>query len=82
MAVCDDASVETLTTVEAYEAMREFLRQFANRIPAGTAERSEFELLLAWTEFGSDGQTGDPAQWHDWEGAVERVLSRRSDPRP
>ena len=64
----------TLTTREAFEAMRCFLAQFNEREPP--ERRETIELLLSWTEIEADGGTSDPAQWHDWEEAVAMAISR------
>lgn len=59
--------------VEAYEAMRDI---FAEELEAGGGqERSgpDFRDLVSWTERMPDGQTSDPAQWHDWLGSVARA---------
>ena len=58
----------TLTSVEAFEAMRLFLAQFNQREPPQRRETLFF--LLGWTAIQDDGMTSDPAQWHDWEKAV------------
>jgi hypothetical protein len=65
---------ELLTTRQAFEAMRLFLAQFNEREP--TDHRLAIELLLAWTEIEADGMTSDPAQWSDWEAAVEAARAR------
>jgi len=66
--------MESLTTIEAFEAMRSFVAQFASREPEGN--RLAFQLLLVWTEIDSDEQTSDPAQWHDWLRSVTEARSR------
>jgi len=61
-----------ITVRQAFEAMRLFLEQFNEREPN---ERKEtIEQLLRWTEIEADGDSSDPAQWHDWIGAVRTVL--------
>lgn len=66
--------MEPLTTMEAFEAMRSFVAQFASREPEGN--REAFRFLLVWTEMEPDGQTSDPAQWHDWVGSVAEARAR------
>jgi hypothetical protein len=66
--------VETLTVLEAFEAMRSFVAQFAGREPADS--RAAFQQLLVWTEIEKDGITSDPAQWHDWLRSVADARSR------
>lgn len=53
--------------------MRRFVRQFSEREPAEHRER--FANLLRWTEIERDGITSDPAQWPDWEAAVDATLA-------
>lgn len=65
--------------VEAFEAMRSFVAQFAAREPAEFQER--FRSLLQWTELQSDGLTADPAQWDDWVRSVAETRSRLADGR-
>lgn len=62
-----------LTTRQAYEAMRIFVNQFAQREPE--QHRPRFEQLIRWTRVDSDGITVDPAQWEDWETAVQAALA-------
>ena len=69
--------METLTLVEAFEAMRSFVAQFASREPAEFRER--FRQLLRWTEIEADGGTFDPAQWFDWVRAADDARSRLAD---
>ena len=58
----------TLTSVEAFEAMRLFLAQFNQREPPQRRETLSF--VLGWTAIQEDGITSDPAQWQDWEEAI------------
>ena len=60
--------------LEAYEAMRSFVRQFAEREPDPHRER--FDELLRWTERQEDGITADPAQWPDWLRSIADARSR------
>jgi hypothetical protein len=66
--------METLTTREAFEAMRSYLQQFNEREPPH--RREPIELLLQWTEVQADGTTSDPAQWDDWLNAVTDARQR------
>jgi hypothetical protein len=63
----------TLTSRQAFEAMRTFLEQFNEREPPD--RRQTLDQLLDWTTVDSDGVTSDPAQWSDWERAVASVLA-------
>lgn len=72
--------METLTAVEAFEAMRSFVAQFAEREPE--ASRDRFRFLLSWTEREADGATSDPAQWDDWVRAIDEARSRMAEGRP
>lgn len=58
----------TLSSREAFEAMRLFLAQFNEREP--DSRRETIFFILGWTQIQSDGGTSDPAQWADWEKAV------------
>jgi len=62
-----------LTLQQAFEAMRHFLEQFNEREPDDRKET--IGQLIRWTEIEADGGTADPAQWHDWIGAVRAVLA-------
>jgi hypothetical protein len=62
----------TLSSRQAFEAMRRFLEQFNEREPP--ERRETIEMLLGWTEIQDDGITADPAQWSDWEQAVASVI--------
>lgn len=67
---------ETLTTTEAFEAMRSFLVQFNDR--EAPENREVIDLLLSWTEIQADGLTSDPAQWDDWRRSIDDARSRLS----
>jgi len=71
-----------LTIEQAFEAMRTFLAQFNEREPPERRETILF--LLQWTvrSAHADGMTSDPAQWADWEAAVDRVLAGYVEPFP
>jgi hypothetical protein len=68
---------QKLTALQGFEAMRRFVQQFSQREPAEHRER--FEQLLRWTEIEPDGITVDPAQWADWQAAVDETLSAESE---
>ena len=63
-----DEMSESLTSREAFEAMRLFLAQFNEREPENRRETILF--LLSWTQIEDDCGTSDPAQWYDWQRAV------------
>ena len=69
-----------ITLGEAFEVMRSFLAQFNLREPAD--RRVTIDQLLRWTSRTGerDGMPHDPAQWPDWEAAVERVLRGDTEP--
>jgi hypothetical protein len=60
---------EGMTEREAFVAMREFLSEWSSDVVPKEGETDVFDLL-SWTEWEPDGGTSDPAQWHDWLGAV------------
>lgn len=66
--------MEKLTSVEAFEAMRSFVAQFAARVPV--EGREPFRELLRWSGIEADSATSDPAQWHDWERSVTEARLR------
>ena len=68
--------MESLTTKEAFEAMRSFVAQFAERVPEEA--REPFRDLLRWSEIDDDGVTFDPAQWDDWQKAATEARNRLS----
>jgi hypothetical protein len=76
---CHAEAMETLTTVEAFEAMRSFEAQFARREPEASRER--FAFLLSWTEREGDLATADPAQWDDWLKSVADARTRIAEDR-
>lgn len=59
---------------DAFDAMREFLGEWSSHVVAADGEVDVFDLLT-WTEWEPDGGTSDPAQWHDWLGAVAAANS-------
>jgi hypothetical protein len=65
----------TLTSREAFEAMRIFLAQFNEREPA--SQRETIYSILAWTQVDDDGIPADPAQGADWERAVADAKAGR-----
>jgi hypothetical protein len=73
---------KTLTMDQAFEAMRIFLARFNEREPPDRRETITF--LLQWTDRSThaDGMTSDPAQWADWEAAVDRALAGNVEPFP
>jgi hypothetical protein len=60
---------EKLTDEEAFQAMRDFLWQFARR--AG----DDLITLLGDIEPLADGQPTDPAAWDDWLESARRIRS-------
>ena len=57
----------------AFEAMSLFLNQFAQR--AG----DDLLTLLSDITLDEDGNTFDPAAWHDWIQCVEEAVRRRKE---
>jgi hypothetical protein len=56
---------------EAFAAMTQFLREFADRTNGG-----HFPTLLSDIEIEDDGVTSDPAAWDDWIRCVVAVKQR------
>ena len=57
----------TLTEQEAYAAVELFITQFLSR---GAVD---MPLLSSWIHTEPNGETHDPAQWHDWLECVRLV---------
>jgi hypothetical protein len=56
---------------DAFDAFRRFLSvELEQREHQNWAGTPDLVLLLSWTDWAADGLTSDPAQWHDWLGAV------------
>ena len=66
---------ENLTEREAYEAMCEFLEAYWER---GGKESDDLAVLLGSAVLNADGRPLDPAQWHDWIKAADKVRARRT----
>ena len=64
--------MKKLTILQAFEAMKCFLDAYYER---GKGQEEQIGVLLGGLQFLEDGDTADPAQWHDWEESVEKVLS-------
>jgi hypothetical protein len=62
----------TLTSRQAFEAMRRFLELFIEREPPERCET--IFMILSSTQILPDGLTADPADWDDWERAVASVI--------
>ncbi len=59
-----------LSSLDAYRAMIGFLEDYFARTRA-----DEIGILLGGLALNQDGQPMDPACWHDWMIAVDRVKS-------
>ena len=67
-----------LTELEAFDAMRAFVHAYWER---GFRESDELANLLSDTERGrSGGPPLDPAQWPDWQAAVDQVKQKPEKP--
>ena len=64
----------TLTDLEAYAAMYEFLRGIYERTGS-----SDLGALLGGMSLLKDGETADPAAWADWETVVGKVKGGKVD---
>jgi hypothetical protein len=62
-------SNDTITLVEAYEAMRIFLETVWRRLDK---PQEEIAFLLAGLKW-ADGSPVDPAMWQDWLAAAQSV---------
>jgi hypothetical protein len=67
---------ELLRGEEAFAAMFEFLHAYWSRFKTATLAD-----VLSDLELASDGESRDPAAWHDWLRAVDAVRERNGAPR-
>ena len=65
---------EKLTKKQAYLAMLAFLEQYFKQI-----QSDDIGALLGSMSFLDDGSTADAAMWHEWQHAVELILSQDFD---
>ncbi|SJM47412.1 hypothetical protein FM111_00920 [Brevundimonas diminuta 3F5N] len=67
------STLPTLTTDQAYQAMRAFLEAYWER---GGRPDSQLTDLLSGMQGGA-GETADPAMWADWLDAIGAVTGFR-----
>jgi hypothetical protein len=67
---------DTLTLVEAYDAMRIFVETVWRRLDK---PQEEIAFLLAGLKW-ADGAPVDPAMWQDWLAAVQSVTEETVEP--
>ncbi|MDA9406101.1 MULTISPECIES: hypothetical protein [unclassified Bradyrhizobium] len=60
---------DTITLIEAYDAMRIFVESIWRRMDK---PQDEVAFLLAGLKW-ADGSPVDPAMWQDWMAAAQRV---------
>jgi hypothetical protein len=65
----------TLNEIEAFDAMRAFLKAFWER---GLRSSEDIGLLLSWLdrENWANGMPNDPAMWSDWRAAVDQIKAK------
>jgi hypothetical protein len=66
---------DQMTEREGFNAMRAFLADWSSGESRYDGSADVFDLL-SWTEGEPDGGTSDPAQWHDWLGAIAAAEGR------
>jgi hypothetical protein len=71
--------LRSLTELEAYDAMHAFLEAYWER---GLKTSDDIAVLLGSTQRLRDGGPLDPAQWHDWRNAVEKVVKHKPVEKP
>jgi len=64
-----------LSQRQAFDAMRQFLADVSADTTPGQPKQADVFDLLSWTQWEADGQTSDPAQWHDWTAAVASITA-------
>lgn len=69
--------LDDMTEREGFDAMRAFLAEWSSHARTGRGGETDVFDLLSWTEWEPDGQTRDPAQWHDWLAAAAPNLRRK-----
>jgi hypothetical protein len=62
---------QSLTPLQAYNAMFEFLRTYYER-----TNSDAIAVLLGGLAIANDGKPMDPGNWQDWENAIARALNR------
>jgi hypothetical protein len=67
---------DTITLVEAYDAMRIFVEAVWRRLDR---PQEEIAFLLAGLKW-ADGSPIDPAMWQDWLAAAQNVKEETVDP--
>jgi len=60
---------ENLTKIQAFNAMRKFLEMYYKRTLS-----DDVGSLLGDLQMITEGETADPAAWHDWNHALGEVL--------
>jgi len=63
---------ENLTKIQAFNAMCKFLEMYYSRTLS-----DDVGSLLGDLQMITDGETANPAAWHDWNQAVVEVLNDR-----
>ncbi len=58
-----------LTTLEAYAAMYQLIKEYADRISS-----ADLKTLLSYMQLSSDNKTHDPAMWDKWIACVDGIL--------
>lgn len=72
--------LQSLTELEAFDAMRVFLEAYWER---GLKESDDIAVLLGSVDRGHDcGPPLDAAQWSDWRDAVQRVVKPKPVEKP
>ena len=68
---------ERITTLQAFKAMFEFLRNIYFREEHD--DSGTFGSFLSEITMLKDGKTADPAMWDDWEDIVKEVLDEENE---
>jgi hypothetical protein len=75
--VTDAQNPEPLLTIDqSYLAAYHFIRQFYER---DARKPESMFLLLSWMTLEAPRTSSDPAQWHDWLGAVAKAVTAGMD---
>ena len=66
-----------LTELQAFNVMRKFLEMYYERTLS-----DDVGSLLGDLQIGEDGETTDPAAWHDWMDALHKAALEEGNNTP
>lgn len=66
--------MKNLTTLQAFNAMREFLENYYKKTFS-----DDIGSLLGDLQLLQDGKTADPAAWQDWIECINKTLKNKKE---